>query len=77
MPIICKITRAVVGYSPSAIFCKCTAGLKKEIPKCDGCERNIRCVTFEAFQRGLESGLKQIAESEEWQSVKKKLEGLK
>ena len=77
MPIICKIRRVVIGCSPSVIFGRCSAGLKKKIPKCDGCERNMQSVAFEAFHRGLESGLNQLAESEEWKIVKKKLEGLK
>ena len=51
-PRYCRIRRALFGASPSAIFSRCTFGLRNGCRACKGCEHNVREQWLEWFQAG-------------------------
>lgn len=53
----CRIRRAIVGASPSAIL-RCTLGLRSGCSKCKGCTENVGERIHEGFMAGLEEGMK-------------------
>lgn len=57
-PITCRIRRALVSPSPSAMFSSCTLGLRRRCSKCKGCTENIQEQTCLGFMAGLERGMK-------------------
>ena len=57
-PIRCRILRALIGGSPSAVVARCTLGLCHECPECNGCTENVQEVMHEGFLAGLEEGMK-------------------
>ena len=52
-PKMCHIRRALFGGSPSAIFGRCTLGLKSKCRKCEGCEHNVEEIWCENFMKSL------------------------
>lgn len=57
-PRYCRIRRALFGASPSAIFGRCTFGLRRGCRACKGCEHNV----IEAWQEGFAEGFKKYIE---------------
>ena len=57
-PISCRIRRAIVSPSPSAMCARCTLGLRRECSKCEGCTENVAEQWQESFMAGLEEGKK-------------------
>lgn len=57
-PISCRIRRAIVGPSPSAIMFRCGLGIRQKCSKCEGCTENLAAIWREAFSAGLEEGKK-------------------
>jgi hypothetical protein len=51
-PRLCRIRRALFGVSPSAIFSRCTLGLRHGCRACKGCEHNVAELRLEGFEEG-------------------------
>lgn len=60
-PLTCYLRRALVGGSPSAIFARCSLGLKHRCPKCKGCTANVVELWQENFDKGIKEDIKEDA----------------
>jgi hypothetical protein len=55
-PKLCYIRQALVVASPSAVFTRCTLGLRHGCRRCTGCEANVAEQWADSLEKGLEEG---------------------
>ena len=53
-PLLCTLSVAFNGRSPSALVDKCLLGCKRKTRRCENCKHNIAEIIYESFYRGYE-----------------------